>query len=78
MKKVKTQGNVVLEHLKKYGHITSMEAITKYRITRLASVIFRLRKLGYNIDTIEKNGKNGYGAYTYADYILRGRTYSGN
>ena len=72
MKKVKTQGNVVLEHLKKHGHITSMEAIMNYHITRLASVIFRLRKLGYDIDTIEKNGKNEYGAYTYADYVLVG------
>ena len=38
--KRKTQKEVILEHLRKYGSITSMEAIEKYHITRLAAVIF--------------------------------------
>jgi len=37
-------------HLQKKP-ITSWEAITKYRVTRLADVIFKLKKRGHNIVT---------------------------
>lgn len=42
--------DAVLEHLKKRP-ITSWEAITQYRATRLADIIFRLRNQGFNIST---------------------------
>ena len=42
--------NQVLMHLQKKP-ITSWEAITKYRVTRLADVIFKLKKKGHNIVT---------------------------
>lgn len=65
-----TQINDILAYLKRNGSITSMEAIEHFHATRLAGVIFRLRKLGYSITTETCNGKNDYGAYTYARYIL--------
>ena len=70
MAKQKTQWKDVLEHLRAYKHITSMEAFTMYHITRLAAVVFRLRKMGYTIITTECVGKNQYGLYRYADYTL--------
>jgi hypothetical protein len=45
-----SKSNQVLMHLQKKP-ITSWEAITKYRVTRLADVIFRLKKRGHNIVT---------------------------
>ena len=68
--KAKSQWKDVLAHLKGYKHITSMEAWSMYHITRLAAIIFRLRKMGYNIRTDDCVGKNEYGVYNYADYVL--------
>jgi hypothetical protein len=45
-----SKSNQVLMHLQKKP-ITSWEAITKYRVTRLADVIFKLKKKGHNIVT---------------------------
>ena len=59
----------VLEHLKAHGSITSLEAIQKFRATRLSSIIYRLRDR-YNITTIMMDGIDG-GA-PYAKYVFRG------
>ena len=59
----------VLEHLKTHGSITSLEAIQKFRATRLSSIIYRLRDR-YNITTIMMDGVDG-GA-PYAQYIYKG------
>lgn len=62
----------ILEHIQKYGSITSMEAFEKYGITRLAARIKDLRDMGYDIDTIMMEGQNRYGESTrYAKYVLR-------
>ena len=45
-----SKSNQILMHLQKKP-ITSWEAIMKYRVTRLADVIFRLKKQGHNIVT---------------------------
>lgn len=68
-----TQYDVILEHLKRHGHITSMCAIREYSITRLSAIIFMLRKDGYNIESEFKSGKSRkYGWAThYVDYILK-------
>lgn len=60
-----TQNEKILEHLKKYGVITSMEAFQTYQITRLAGRIHELREKGYNITTEKRKAKNGaiYAAY---------------
>lgn len=45
-----SKSNQILMHLQKKP-ITSWEAIMKYRVTRLADVIFKLKKKGHNIVT---------------------------
>lgn len=72
MKKQKSQIKDILAYLQRNGSITSMEAFEHFHATRLAAVIFNLRKLGYSITTEICNGKNDYGTYTYAKYILEG------
>ena len=39
----------VLNHLKLYGSISQKEAVEYYNLYRLSSVIFELRKKGYEI-----------------------------
>ena len=39
-------------------------------ITRLSSVIFDLKKLGKDIETVDIIGKNCYGTYRCAKYVL--------
>lgn len=51
---MKTQKQSVLEHLQKRKSITSWEAITLYRATRLADIIFKLKSEGYKIIAIMK------------------------
>lgn len=62
----------ILEHLKKYGSITSMEAFQQYGATRLSAIVFDLRKLGYDIITHTMSGKTRFGeSCQYAKYVLR-------
>lgn len=64
----------VLNHLKTYGEINSLEAIREFGNTRLSSTIYLLRQDGYIIDTIDTRGKNRYGDTVYfATYVLRNR-----
>lgn len=73
MAKVKTQWKDVLEYLQTHDGISSMEAWSKFHITRLADVIFKLRKRGYDIVTEDCTGRNEYGVYNYAVYRLEGK-----
>lgn len=69
-----TQKRRVLVHLRNYGKITSNEAFTWYGITRLADVIFKLRKDGYEIETIDTESVNRYGEKCrYATYVEVGK-----
>lgn len=62
MIKSDTQKQLVLDHMKKYGSITSNDAIYQYSITRLADVIFKLRtKEGIAIISEHKKGLNRFG-----------------
>lgn len=64
------QHTQVLAHLKEYGSITSMEAFSRYHITRLSSIIYNLRKRGYDIHTFMIDGKSALGASCkYAKYL---------
>ena len=49
----------VLNHLERHKTLTSWEAISLYRCTRLSAYIHRLRERGYNIKSEWKtrNGK---------------------
>lgn len=70
---MKTQCQMVIEHINDYGSITSLEAINKYGITRLGSVIHILRrKDGYNILSKNETSKNKYGRkVTYSRYYFK-------
>ena len=56
MKKSKTQA--IKEHLIKKGHITSWEAIEKFQATRLAAIVFVLKKGGMSIQSVSVSKKN--------------------
>lgn len=60
-----TQNDRILRHLKDYGSISSLEAITEYGILRLASRISDLKGQGINIVSETKTGKNRYGETTH-------------
>ena len=49
---------LILKHLQNYGSITSWEAITKYRCTRLSHYILLLRKDGYRISGTRESFKH--------------------
>lgn len=68
-----TQTQAVLEYLQNHGSLTSMEAIELFGATRLADIIFRLRKQGYIIVTVEHETTNRFGQSTrYAEYKYEG------
>lgn len=67
----KTQREAVERHLKDWGHLTSLDAFRDYGITRLSSIIFNMRKDGWNINTLDQKTTNRYGnSVTYALYQL--------
>ena len=66
-----TKTEKVLEHLKNYGYITSLEAIELYGATRVADIIYRFRKRGMNISTIDVPFTDRYGTKSsYGKYVL--------
>jgi hypothetical protein len=71
MKKRINKTQLVLDHLEKYGTITSLEAIELYSATRLSSIIYNLRKRGHDIVTEKIPFTDKYGAKSnYGKYIL--------
>lgn len=69
--KAPTQKQLVLDHLRNKGSISSMEAFELYDITRLAAVIFDLRADGYRITAEDETSKRGK---HYARYRLVPKT----
>lgn len=66
-----TQCERIMRHLKDYGSITSLEAVTEYGIMRLASRINDLKSQGIGIVSETVMGKNRYGETThYSKYRL--------
>lgn len=67
-----TQMQLVVEHLREHGEITSAEAISEYGITRVGAYICLLRKAGYDISTVIEKGVTRYGApCNFARYVLK-------
>jgi len=67
----KNQTEQILEHLKKYEKITSIEAIQEYGITRLSAKIHNLRKRGFEILSLPTVGMNRWNKrVVYATYKL--------
>lgn len=66
---MKTQKEMVLNHLIQCKTIDTWEAITKYKITRLARYIELLRLDGYAIASIPKsNNKKRWTKYLFTGY----------
>lgn len=60
-----SQKNKILEHLQKFGSISTWQAIKEYHVTRLGAHICQLKKEGYSImPTRETDGKNWWHRYT--------------
>lgn len=60
----------ILEHLQKYGSITSLEAFELYGATRLSAIIFNLRK-HYEINGVDSKCTDRYGnTARYTKYVL--------
>ena len=56
-----TQNDRVYEYLTEHGTITSLEAITELGVTRLASRINDLKRMGHNITGQMITVKNRFG-----------------
>ncbi len=68
----RTQADRVLEYIKKFGSITTLQAFRDLGVTRLSARIFELRDRGIIIDSTSVTSKNRYGENcTYAKYYLR-------
>lgn len=65
----KNQKQIILEHIIKYGNISTLEGYDKYKIMRVGSVINLLRNEGYNIKTVMENNRNK--TKRYARYYLK-------
>jgi hypothetical protein len=61
---IKTGKDAIKWHLKNYGHITSLEAIREYGVTRLASIIWYLKEEGYNIHSEDVQKTTRFGRKT--------------
>lgn len=61
-----TQAAQVLSYLRSRKRLTQSTASSLYGISRLAAVVWRLNKQGYNIVTTLKDGVKG----KYAEYSL--------
>lgn len=57
----------VLAALKRGESLTTFDAINRWGVTRLASIIHRLRRAGLEVQTVKRRGSNGS---IYAEYRL--------
>lgn len=74
----KTQCERILDYIKDYGSITSLEAVKDLGCMRLASRICDLKKQGYNITSKTETGKNRYGEpMSYSRYYMEGKKDAG-
>ena len=68
--KAKCQRTWIMYHLKKFGQITTWEAIKEYGATRLSAIIFNLRDEGYNIESRPASRINRFGnSVNYVQYV---------
>ena len=60
-----TQNEKVIDYIRDWGSITTYEAFTDLGITRLASRICDLKKMGYDFKIERVAKKNRYGEKVY-------------
>ena len=67
-----TQNERVIDYITRFGSITSREAFTDLGVTRLASRICDLTKMGYQFDKVFESAPNRYGDPTsFVRYSFR-------
>ena len=67
-----SQKERILNHLKRYGSITSWESFEMYGATRLSAIIFNLKKDGYEFNEEWIKRKNRFGEQVeFKKYILK-------
>ena len=62
--KKKTQKQMCLEYLERYGEITPLEALSAFGSFRLSALIFELRSEGHIITTKLNEGDKKFAIYT--------------
>jgi len=67
-----TQENKVLIWLKERGTINPLQALREIGCFRLAAVIHRLKKRGYNIITKRITKQGRFGKVSFGEYHLEG------
>ena len=60
-----TQRERVTEYINKFGSISSLEAFSDLGVTRLADVIFKMKRDGVNVCTQMEKSNNRYGEPVY-------------
>ena len=60
-----TQCERVIDYIKQFGSISTLEAFNDLGIARLASRIYDLKKQGYDFNSVIKSRKNRYGEPTH-------------
>lgn len=59
-----TQCNRILDYMRQFGSISTLEAFRDLGVARLASRIHDLKHMGYNIVSETKTSKNRFGENT--------------
>lgn len=67
-----TQTARVLQYMKDHGSISQMEATNVLRVTRLASRIHDINRMGITVNKRTEYGENEYGKYHFTRYSLEG------
>lgn len=63
----KTQNEMTLDYIERYGSITPLEALAAFGSMRLGARIWELRHAGYNITTDRADGETPYAIYRFAE-----------
>lgn len=64
-----TQNEMVLDYIKRNGSITPMEAFESLSITRLAAVVWNLKRAGHDIQTVvHRRGQVWWAEYKGGNY----------
>ena len=65
-----TQQDAVLQYIKDHGEITQNDAYFNLGITRLADVVYKLKKKGVKIESVKREVGTRYGKTEIAVYRM--------
>ena len=60
-----TQCERIVQYMQEFGSISTIEAFSDLGVTRLASRINDLKRMGYRISSTTGSGRNRYGEKTH-------------